>query len=312
MTSYTQPESSVQIVSRRSLTVAAWVILLFASILPNILAVEIFKAEPPIPWIFWARVAVLAGLALLSLVIPLLKPLRAFMILLAAIYLIEMGVRSTEHLPFWQAWFGGVNVPFTTEMMGIQLQRLVVALLMIVALLILGFSRRQFFLVKGDLHAPVEPIRLPGFPNQDNWMRFGIMWSVFITLGTLTFLFIAGRPSASSLLLALPMLPAVLLFAAMNAFSEEMTYRSALLAPLVGVIGPRHALYITALFFGIGHFYGVPYGILGVVMSSFLGWLLGKAMLETRGFFWAWFIHFLQDVAIFSFMAVGSIIPGGG
>jgi hypothetical protein len=48
-----------------------------------------------------------------------------------------------------------------------------------------------------------------------------------------------------------------------------------------------------------------------VVLASFLGWLLGKAMLETRGFFWGWFIHFLQDGLIFTFMAAGSITPGG-
>jgi hypothetical protein len=34
-------------------------------------------------------------------------------------------------------------------------------------------------------------------------------------------------------------------------------------------------------------------------------------MLETRGIAWAWFIHFLQDVLIFGFLAVGSIRPGG-
>jgi len=26
---------------------------------------------------------------------------------------------------------------------------------------------------------------------------------------------------------------------------------------------------------------------------------------------WAWFLHFLQDVLIFTFMAIGSITPGG-
>jgi len=52
---------------------------------------------------------------------------------------------------------------------------------------------------------------------------------------------------------------------------------------------------------------GVPYGVIGVTMATFLGWLSGKAMLETRGFFWAWFIHVVQDVLIFSFMAAGSI-----
>jgi membrane protease YdiL (CAAX protease family) len=106
------------------------------------------------------------------------------------------------------------------------------------------------------------------------------------------------------------MLPMVLLLAAMNAFSEEMTYRASLLAGLEPTLGWRQSLWITALFFGLGHYFGVPYGPLGVAMSTFLGWILGKAMLETRGFFWAWFIHFLQDVLIFSFMAAGSIATG--
>jgi membrane protease YdiL (CAAX protease family) len=296
--------------STRSLTIAAWSITLFASLLPTIVVAEIIGAATG--WLFWARVGVLAGMVVLSFVIPLLRPLRSFMILLAAIYLLEMAASRATALPFWQAIFGGDNVSFTTNMFGIQIKRVVVALLMIGVLLLLGFSRKQFFLVRGDLRAPVDPVRLRGFPNQDTWMRFGFQWAIYITLGTLAFLFIAGRPSGSALLQALPILPMVLLFAAMNAFSEEMTYRSALLAPLEGVVGPRQALYMTALFFGIGHFYGVPYGIIGMVLASFLGWMLGKAMLETRGFFWAWFIHFLQDVAIFSFMAVGSIVAGGG
>jgi hypothetical protein len=46
-------------------------------------------------------------------------------------------------------------------------------------------------------------------------------------------------------------------------------------------------------------------------MAGFLGWFLGKSMLETRGLFWAWFIHFWQDVLIFAFLAIGSIRPGG-
>jgi len=49
----------------------------------------------------------------------------------------------------------------------------------------------------------------------------------------------------------------------------------------------------------------------GVILAAFLGWILGKSMLETRGLFWAWFIHFLQDVLIFAFLAIGSITPGG-
>jgi membrane protease YdiL (CAAX protease family) len=111
--------------------------------------------------------------------------------------------------------------------------------------------------------------------------------------------------------LTLPYLPIVLLGAVLNAFNEEVTYRSTLLASLEPVIGPRSALWISAVFFGSAHYYGVPYGVIGVLMATFLGWILGKAMLETRGFFWAWFIHFLQDLVIFFFLAMGSVTPGG-
>jgi membrane protease YdiL (CAAX protease family) len=90
-----------------------------------------------------------------------------------------------------------------------------------------------------------------------------------------------------------------------------MTYRASMLATLEPVVGPLQALWNSALFFGISHYFGVPYGVVGVIMAAFLGWMLGKAMLETRGLAWAWFIHFIQDVLIFAFIAAGSIAPGG-
>jgi membrane protease YdiL (CAAX protease family) len=117
-------------------------------------------------------------------------------------------------------------------------------------------------------------------------------------------------PSSRALKNVAPLIPLILLFAASNAFGEEMIYRAPWLGVLEGPVGPGQALLITAVYFGIGHFYGVPYGVLGVVMAFIPGWLMGKAMLETRGFFWAWFIHICMDIAIFFFMALGSVTPG--
>jgi hypothetical protein len=77
------------------------------------------------------------------------------------------------------------------------------------------------------------------------------------------------------------------------------------------VIGDRQAIYLTATLFGLGHYTGVPSGVTGVLMAAFLGSVLGKAMLETKGFVWSWLIHFVMDVMIFSLMAIGSIAPGG-
>lgn len=80
--------------------------------------------------------------------------------------------------------------------------------------------------------------------------------------------------------------------------------RGAPLSVLVPVIGKQQALMITAGFLGLGHFYGVPNGVPGALLSGFLGWFLGKSLLETKGFFWAWLIHFLPDAIIFTFYAM--------
>jgi len=133
-----------------------------------------------------------------------------------------------------------------------------------------------------------------------------------MSLGLIVFVFVLGRPpSSTGLIQVLPLLPFVLLFAAANAFGEEMLYRAPWLAALESPIGPAQALLLTAVYFGIGHFYGVPYGILGVVMAFIPGWLMGKAMLETRGFLWPWIIHACMDTVIFFAIALGSVTPGG-
>jgi len=67
-------------------------------------------------------------------------------------------------------------------------------------------------------------------------------------------------------------------------------------------VGREQALWLTSFFFGVGHYYGVPYGVVGVLLAGFLGWFLGKNMVETGRVAWAWFIHFLQDVIIFTFL----------
>jgi membrane protease YdiL (CAAX protease family) len=99
---------------------------------------------------------------------------------------------------------------------------------------------------------------------------------------------------------AVTLVPAVLAFAAINAFNEEAYFRASFLSTLKDVIGNRQAVLISAVFFGMSHYlYGSPRGVAGFLMTAFLGWLLGKCMLETRGLFWPWFIHFTADVVVF-------------
>jgi len=108
----------------------------------------------------------------------------------------------------------------------------------------------------------------------------------------------------SQFIQVIPLIPVAILIAAINAFNEEFTLRAAPLSELWKEIGKKQSLLIITVYFGLGHFYGVPSGIIGVILSAFLGWFLGKSLLETKGFFWAWFIHFLPDIIIFTFYAM--------
>jgi membrane protease YdiL (CAAX protease family) len=103
------------------------------------------------------------------------------------------------------------------------------------------------------------------------------------------------------------MLPSILFYAALNAFAEEMTYRAPMLATLEPAVGSIQALWLSAAFFGIAHYFGTPGGAVGAALSVFMGWILGKAMIETRGLFWAWWIHFLADVVIFTFLGAALV-----
>ncbi len=65
---------------------------------------------------------------------------------------------------------------------------------------------------------------------------------------------------------------------------------------------------ISAILFGLPHFVGIPSGLLGTIMAGILGLVLAKSLDETNAFFWAWFIHFIQDVIIIGALVLLSAI----
>jgi len=99
-------------------------------------------------------------------------------------------------------------------------------------------------------------------------------------------------------------LPLIVLLALVNSFCENLVFRSAIMAPLRSVLPKLYVLLASALFFGIAHYEGVPGGILGAIMSGLLGYYISLSIYETEGFASGWIIHFFQDVAIFSTLAL--------
>jgi membrane protease YdiL (CAAX protease family) len=295
--------------SRTSILATAWAAVLVIALF-KIVAQEIFHYTVSQNLQYSVAVGIAAAGLLLTLVWRDIRPLRPFfglfLVLEGAQWLVYTRI---DTLPFYRAWLD--NPSFSVSMPAEQSLNLIVTLLIIAFLFVVKKRRQAFFLAKGDTAAPMAAIPWLGTKKGERWNKFGPIATVCITLGTLTFLVIGGRPSADMLVKVLPFLPAILLCAALNSFNEEMTYKASFLSVLEDVVGRPQALMLMAAFFGILHFYGVPYGMVGVLMAGVLGWLLGRSMVETRGLWWAWFIHFVQDVAIFFFLAVGSVTPGG-
>jgi hypothetical protein len=306
----TPGESIVAPRSRSSAVLVAWVIVLALSLLPTVIAQELLGRTVSADLRAGASAVVIAlGLAA-TLPWAAGRPLRPvlwlFLALIGAQWLVFTRLDS---VPPFDAWLRDPS--FAVYMPAELVLNLLVTLAVIAVMLVLTRDRRVFFLAKGDPSAPAVPIPWLAVRPGDRWTSLGRNLAVFLTLGTLSFLFLSGSPSLEMAGRLVPLLPVVLGAAALNAFNEEVTYKASFLSVLVGPVGSRQALRMVAAYFGLAHFYGVPYGVIGVVLAWFLGWILARSMLETRGLWWAWFIHFVQDVAIFGFMAVGAITPGG-
>ena len=294
----------------KALIITAWTFLLLASLLPKIILQEIFKVQ--VSENLGAAIAgsvFLTGL-LLTVAWSTVRDLRPFFILGLVLVVTEWIVwTKIDRLPLFHSWLN--NPSFNVYMLTEQSLKLLVTLVIIAVLFLMKKHASAFFLAKGDTRALVEPVKWIGIKEGERWNKLGPLFALIISSGTLAFLILAGRPPLDLVVRALPFLPAILISAGLNAFNEEMTYKASFLSVLEDVVGKNQSLWLLAAYFGLGHYYGVPYGVIGVIMAGFLGWFLGKSMLETRGLWWAWFIHFWQDVLIFSFLAIGSITPGG-
>jgi membrane protease YdiL (CAAX protease family) len=153
-------------------------------------------------------------------------------------------------------------------------------------------DRRVFFLARGDLAAPLEPVRWLGIGAGEKWSSFG--W-------------IVGALPLGRLSQAAPLLWTIVLFPAMNAIGEELTPRLPLLATTHEGIGKQHALWLTAVYFGLAHvLHGDPSGLIGFAVIALPVYLLGKSLLETRGALWAIVMHFLGDIPLFAMYALSA------
>lgn len=279
-------------IERRSVLLA-WAAMLLMSALPQIVLKEFFALDVHFGW--WLLTTAVLLIAATFIWSP-ARPLRGYFLIMAAVALftslLDAPIRSSAA---WQSWFAEEK-GWVISFFGTRLPLVVEALVIILVLRLMGLMRADFFLVKGNLAIPAA--RLP----------------TLLTLG-LAVLFAFGllqlMPPPPGWSQVLPWLPAILLFALMNAFGEEMVYRAAPLSQLVPVIGQGQANWITAVWFGLGHYYGgFPSGPLGAAQAALVGLLFGKAMLATRGIALPVLLHMLVDTIIYIFIAMAAVTAG--
>lgn len=137
--------------------------------------------------------------------------------------------------------------------------------------------------------------------NKDSWKKVGLSFAIIVTVVTAVVIYFQIYQGGVIQSLSLVNFLVIVLFALTNSFVEEVTFRHTF-ASIVEYhdLNPTISKALSAVIFGGVHYFGTPGKIPGVIMAAFIGWFLSKSIHETKGFFLAWLIHFLQDVVIMS------------
>lgn len=179
-----------------------------------------------------------------------------------------------------------------------QIILLLITVISILVTYLLNPQNFNNFFSFGQISAAGEELKLFGIKKGDSWLRTGLSLSLVITTVTGIFMYFQARQANINWSALQTGILWIILFSLTNSFGEEMIFRLGIISPLKGLIAPMTIFLISAVLFGIPHFAGMPNGIIGATLAGILGFVLAKSMYETNGFFWAWFIHFLQDLVI--------------
>jgi membrane protease YdiL (CAAX protease family) len=243
--------------------------------------------------------------ALVALCVPSLRRLWRFLVAVAILNLAwDYIAPSLANLPAVRHVTD--NASWGARLFLSRLSTLSGALLLCFTLIGSGITRRDLFLCKGNPAAPAQPIEFLGLRKPVPWTWLGPAFILVFALALAPYLYLTVHPNFRVSDRILRTFPWSLAVAVLNAASEEFQFRSVLLAHLREVFRPGEAVLLTAVFFGVGHYYGQPSGSLGVAMAGFAGWIWARSMIDTRGGVWAFLIHMFQDIVIFTFLAVGA------
>lgn len=290
--------------------VASWLITLSwtATLLASALPYIIWRQFIPNAALGFdlAVTGILLMLFILALGIASLRPIKGFLLALLAFFFgwhIVLPLFSSS--PFWVHWQAQLSP--NLQFLFVYIVRFIPAILMVLTLIGSNLGRKDLFLTKGNLHAPVGVLSHLKLTFSVSWLRFAALFLLVAAIVLPLYLAATLHPNIGDLGQIVLHLPVILITAVLNSCNEELQFRSIFLARLAPSLGPKHALWITTVIFALAHYYGEPSGPIGVVLAGVAGWIWGMSVLETRSISLAWFLHFVQDATILSFMFLISL-----
>ena len=180
-----------------------------------------------------------------------------------------------------------------------QVFALAVGIVATIATLILNPDSRQFLNI-GQLNTIAEKEKWLGINGKSSWTVNGLQLLFVVSIMTGIFMFLAVKYTDSISNFQWSFIPLILLFSLTNSLTEELIFRFSIVGGLFNHYPKLTILILSAVLFGLPHYFGNPSGVIGILMSGVLGYILCKATLETKGLSIAWAIHCVQDIIIFT------------
>lgn len=282
----------------------AWLAGLIASNLAVVVSLAVLGA-PSVPiWLGPLELVVLTAVAALMTWRATARPLVHYFWMLPAGLLGQIAATAISQTDMWTSW--AREAPAVASFAAANGLKIIPAATLALTFVGSGLTRGEVFLTIGDLGARLQR-------GGRRTVRWGALIAVAIpvTIAPVLANVVTVRQPELPFAVALTLAPVIVLGATANTLLEEFIFRQALLARLVPVVGEGHALGITSLRFGIGHWFGNPSGPTGVLLATFLGLFAGKCMIDCKGSGWVWLLHWIDDLAIFTVIALTPVyLPG--
>jgi len=162
-------------------------------------------------------------------------------------------------------------------------------------------GRKLHFLRRGNMNAHATAIPLLRVTPQNRWRSIGVNFTIAIALlsgAYLVFTEWAQLPQVRFEAWVFALIAAIPL-AALNSLNEEVITRWTISVGFSGDVA-KYSPWVSAIIFGTLHFFGTPGGIIAALISGFLAWIAARSIRDTKGIGWAWTMHFVQDIVIFT------------